>query len=105
MATRPHDSPTGPGPQHFQLPNARELRAQAVHRLQIGIFGLAAMLLLVGLANIIMDRARQAEFGVNGGSAQIEDVGKAKSDPLADIGAVPSPETTQSTAKTASAPN
>ncbi|WP_310534605.1 hypothetical protein [Novosphingobium sp.] len=104
MATRPNDSPTGPGPQHFQLPNARELRAQAVHRLQIGIFGLAAMLLLVGLANIIMDRARQAESGVSG-TSQVQEAPKANTDPLADIGAVPSPETTQSTAKAAPAPN
>ncbi|MFM6931633.1 MAG: hypothetical protein ACKOUT_05250 [Novosphingobium sp.] len=105
MATRPNDSPTGPGPQHFQLPNARELRAQAVHRLQIGVFGLAAMLLLVGLANIIMDRARQAEAGVSGGVAKVEEAPKANTDPLADIGAVPSPETTQSSAKAAPAPN
>lgn len=63
------------------------------------------MLLLVGLANIIMDRARQAEAGVNGGTSQVEGQPKAKSDPLADIGAVPSPETTQSTAKADPAPN
>ena len=48
-------------PQHYVPATARELRAQAVYRLQIGLFGLAAMLLLVGLANIIMDRARLAE--------------------------------------------
>jgi len=36
-------------------------RAQSLQRLQIGLFGLAAMLLLVGLANIIMDRARMAD--------------------------------------------
>ncbi|MFM5907132.1 MAG: hypothetical protein ACKOPO_06055 [Novosphingobium sp.] len=104
MATRPNDSPKGPGPQHFQLPNARELRAQAVHRLQIGIFGLATMLLLVGLANIIMDRAKQAEAGVTGTSAQVEAPAKANSDPLADIGAVPSPETSQTAANGAEAP-
>ncbi|MEJ6009535.1 hypothetical protein [Novosphingobium aquae] len=103
MATRPNDSPTGPGPQHFQLPNARELRAQAVHRLQIGIFGLATMLLLVGLANIIMDRARQAEVGVSG-TSQVQEAPKANTDPLADIGAVPSPETTLPTAQPAAAP-
>ncbi|MEP6869829.1 MAG: hypothetical protein ABJA20_15080, partial [Novosphingobium sp.] len=61
MATRPIISPEGPGPQHFIPPTTRELRAQAVHRLQIGLLGLAAMLLIVGLANIIMDRARQAD--------------------------------------------
>lgn len=105
MATRPNDSPTGPGPQHLQLPNARELRAQAVHRLQIGVFGLAAMLLLVGLANIIMDRARQAEAGVAGASTeQVDAPKKENSDPLADIGAIPSPEADKPAASAAAAP-
>ena len=31
-------------PQHFVPPTARELRSQAVHRLQVGLFGLCAML-------------------------------------------------------------
>ncbi|WP_254049831.1 hypothetical protein [Novosphingobium sp. TH158] len=84
-------------------PSAREIRAQAVHRLQIGIFGLAAMLLLVGLANIIMDRAKQAEAGVTGTQVQAEAPSKSNSDPLADIGAVPSPETSQTAPKGAAA--
>lgn len=78
-------------PQHFNPPTARELRAQAVHRLQIGLFGLCAMLLLVGLANIIMDRARQAEAQsgvVVAGSA----AATGRSDPLADIGVMPAAE-------------
>lgn len=77
-------------PQHFTPPTARELRAQAVHRLQVGLFGLATMLLLVGLANIIMDRAKLSDdtdaavqAGTQTGSAQ------AATDPLADIGVVP----------------
>ena len=37
-------------PQHYTPPTARELRAQAVQRLQVGLFGLAAMLLLGMLA-------------------------------------------------------
>lgn len=79
-------------PQHYSPPTARELRSQAVHRLQVGLFGLCAMLLLVGLANIIMDRAKLSED-----PDPIEDVvavdaepKKSASDPLADIGVVPS---------------
>lgn len=81
-------------PQHYTPPNARELRAQAVHRLQVGLFGLCAMLLLVGLANIIMDRARLADT-----EEPIRDVvavdakpTKQATDPLADIGVVPAAE-------------
>jgi hypothetical protein len=78
-------------PQHFIPPSARELRAQAVERLQGGLFGLAAIVLLVGLANIINDRARMAEAesgtrpSVPAASASPE-----QNDPLADIGVVPS---------------
>jgi hypothetical protein len=77
-------------PQHYVPATARELRAQAVHRLQVGLFGLAAMLLLVALANIIMDRARLAESADSlpqvAASARPDEV---SSDPLADIGVVP----------------
>lgn len=97
MATKPNTSPQGQGPQHFSPPGARELRAQAVHRLQIGLFGLAIMLLLIGLANIIMDRARQADAGSASPAAAASQAAKANSDPLAVIGVVPSPEA--STAK------
>ena len=68
---------------------ARVLRAQAVHRLQIGLFGLAAMLLLVGLANIIMDRAKLAEDPNAPAEASASVSAKAATDPLADIGVVP----------------
>lgn len=91
MATKPNTSASGAGPQHFTPPTSRELRAQAVHRLQIGLFGLAAMLLLVGLANIIMERARQAEAGAPAASVAAE-AASPKSDPLADIGVIPSPD-------------
>lgn len=81
-------------PQRYTAPSARELRAQAVHRLQVGLFGLCAMLLLVGLANIIMDRARLTDI-----EDPIHDVvavdakpKKAATDPLADIGVVPAVE-------------
>ncbi len=74
---------------HVALPTVREMRAQAVHRLQIGLFGLCAMLLLVGLANIIMDRARLAEDDDAVETIVAPGRGQAASDPLADIGVVP----------------
>ena len=98
MASRPN--PTS-APQHFMPPSARELRAQAVHRLQVGLFGLAAMLLLVGLANIIMDRARMAESTMPP-PAGIAASAAPKSDPLADIGVVPSPDAEKAPATTPS---
>ncbi len=98
MATQPSTTvvqaganPPVANPLHFVPPTAREMRGEAVQRLQVGMFGLAAMLLLVGLANIIMDRARMADEATGGSpqSAQSADAG-AKTDPLADIGVVPS---------------
>lgn len=79
------------GPQHFTPPSARELRAQAVQRLQAGLFGLAAILLIVGLANIINDRARLADQteGKAGQGASALATDEAKTDPLAEIGVVP----------------
>jgi hypothetical protein len=83
---------------HFVPPTARERRAQAVHRLQVGLFGLAGMLLLVGLANIIMDRARVSEDAPAAASAAAANAAKVgpdaadpepANDPLADIGVVP----------------
>ncbi len=84
-------APTAANPLHFVPPTARELRGESVQRLQVGLFGLAMMLLLVGLANIIMDRARMAD-AASGGLPQAAagaDPG-LKTDPLADIGVVPS---------------
>ena len=83
---------------HFVPPTVRERRAQAVHRLQVGLFGLAGMLLLVGLANIIMDRAllggdaTAASSAAAATAARVTPDGAAASpanDPLADIGVVP----------------
>lgn len=93
MATQPPPRVIPPltGPQHFVPPSARELRAQAIQRLQVGLFGVAAVLLVVGLANIINDRARMAEEAVKGSAAQASaSASPASNDPLADIGVVPS---------------
>ena len=81
-------------------------RQQNVQRLQVGIAGIAAMILLVGLASIVIDQARLTEESVvtaQGGPAAVpvEEAPAGPSDPLADIGVVPdlpaetpTPETT-----------
>jgi hypothetical protein len=85
-------------PQHYAPATARELRAQSVHRLQIGLFGLAAMLLIVGLANIIMDSARLSGATISA-SQDPSASATAANDPLADIGVVPSPGPTAAQTK------
>ncbi|MBS0254112.1 MAG: hypothetical protein JSS36_02595 [Proteobacteria bacterium] len=83
-----------PVPQHFEPPSPRELRAQAVQRLQVGLFGVAVMLLVVALANIVMDRARQADAasGLAVASHAPSAASPAHNDPLADIGVAPAPD-------------
>lgn len=78
-------------PQHYMHRTDREARTQTVHRLQIGLFGLGAVLLIVGLANVIMDRAQTVEP-----QDPIEEVIAADApeekpviDPLADAGVAP----------------
>ncbi len=66
-------------------------RAESVHRLQIGLSGIAAMILLVGLANIIQDRARESEErSVPEAAPTTEPSAQpSQTDPLADAGLVP----------------
>jgi hypothetical protein len=78
-------------PQHYMPPGARELRAQAVQRLQAGLFGLAAIVLIVGLASIINERARQADAATQPQAAGgVSPAAQGDSDPLAEVGVVPS---------------
>ena len=93
MATQPPRRVLEPlvAPKHYVPPSLRELRAQAVQRLQAGLFGMAAIVLVVGLANIINDRARLADAaGTPAATAAPSSTSSASSDPLADIGVVPS---------------
>jgi len=92
MATKPPPRvvETLSAPQHYLPPGVREIRAQAVQRLQAGLFGLAAIVLVVGLANIINDRARLNEAARPAGTASAIPAGAVKNDPLADVGVVPS---------------
>lgn len=98
MATKPPNQVANQtnGPQHYLPPTARELRAQAVQRLQAGLFGIATMLLLIGLANIIMDRAKLAE-AVSAPTTPVA-ASSAANDPLADIGVVPAADPSASPA-------
>ena len=67
-------------------------RSQSVQRLQIGVFGLGAMVLLVGLANIIVTNRQQNEAGVVPEAAPTvaaQAEAEPGSDPLADAGVVP----------------
>ena len=85
-------------PQDASPLTAREMRAQVVHRLQVGLFGLCAMLLLVGLANIIMDRARLADEDNPAAEAfEPGENAKGASDPLADIGVAPAADPSAAT--------
>lgn len=77
-------------PLHHVPPSPRELRAQAVHRLQVGMFGLAGMLLLVSLANVIMDRAQSFDnAAVVDPAASASTSPASANDPLVDMGVVP----------------
>ena len=67
-------------------------KRQATQRVQIGLVGLAAMILLVGLASIIMRNAQQNQALVVPEAAPTVAVTPPKqpvSDPLADAGVVP----------------
>jgi hypothetical protein len=74
----------------YSPPSTRELRAQAVHRLQVGMFGLAGMLLLVSLANVIMDRAKYLDdTSVNLAEPMTSASETSAKDPLVDMGVAP----------------
>lgn len=79
--------------QHFTPPSKRELRTQAVHRLQVGLLGLAAILLLIALASAIMQHARltaDAAALANGEArAPSPRPSSGPGDPLADMGVAP----------------
>jgi len=67
-------------------------RAHAVQRVQIGLIGLAAMVLLVGLASIIISNAQQNQAQVVPEAAPTvapQQVTAPVSDPLADVGVLP----------------
>ena len=93
MATDPADfARSAPDETSQPLVPLAGTRSQSMQRLQIGLFGLAAMILLVSLANIIMTNAEKNEARVVPEAAPTvagEDGAAPVSDPLADAGVVP----------------
>lgn len=83
-------------------------RSEAVRRLQIGLSGLAAMVLMVALASVVLDRAQQTDATTVPEAAAttepVEATPTPKGDPLAEAGVVPdlpaerTPKPTQSPA-------
>ncbi|RPF72050.1 hypothetical protein [Aurantiacibacter spongiae] len=66
-------------------------RAQRIQRLQVGLFGIGAMVLLVGLADIVITRAQQTSASAVPEAAPTVVATETASprDPLADAGVAP----------------
>ena len=66
-------------------------RSEAFRRLQMGAIGVIAVLMLIGLASVIKDRATQTESTAVAGAAPTSAPGTASAgaDPLAEAGVVP----------------
>jgi len=66
-------------------------RSQLIQRLQVGVLGLAAMVLMVALADIVITRARETEAQSVPEASPVAAIGgsQAPRDPLADAGVVP----------------
>ena len=93
MATQPTDplsqAPADGGKAPAPLSGTR---SQSMQRLQIGLFGLAAMVLLVGLANVFVKNAQRNEARVVPEAAPTVAATPSAApvrDPLADAGVVP----------------
>lgn len=86
-------APAPPGGQSEALTQAPlgGTRAEALRRLQMGAIGVVAVLLLIGLASIIKDRAAETENTSVAGAAATSSPGSAPAvaDPLAEAGVVP----------------
>jgi hypothetical protein len=72
-------------------PPLNQARAEAIQRLQIGLFGIGAMVLLVGLASIIGSQADLADQAAVPEAAPTTepDAAPPQANPLADAGVVP----------------
>jgi hypothetical protein len=82
---------TAPEIAEEELTSAGIVRAEAVQRLQVGLFGIGAMVLLVGLASIIGGQAdRNDQLAVPEAAPTTEPgAPAARANPLADAGVVP----------------
>ena len=86
-STVPSEVPGAPD----DLPPPATVRAEAMQRLQVGVFGIGAMVLLVGLASIIGGQAeRNDKLAVPEAAPTTEpSAAPAQANPLADAGVVP----------------
>ena len=64
-------------------------RSEAIQRVQFGVGGLIAMVLLVGIANIVIDSARETEATTVPNAAATAKAEPTQNDPLVDAGIVP----------------
>ena len=108
MALDPIDLQRPALPQQ-ELPRAplAGTNSQSIQRLQVGLFGLAAMVMLVTLANIIRTNADQNEATVVPEAAPTvtaDQNTEAASDPLADAGVVPETQAEPAGESNAAAP-
>jgi hypothetical protein len=83
--------PGADGTQADGFAPARQAREEAIQRLQIGLFGIGAMVLLVGLASIIGSQADLIEDAAVPEAAPTTEPSATptQSNPLADAGVVP----------------
>lgn len=86
-------APVPPSGQTGALPQAPlgGTRSEAMRRLQMGALGVVAVLLLIGLASIIKDRASETDSTAVAGAAATMSPGAstAAADPLAEAGVIP----------------
>jgi hypothetical protein len=102
MASEPQAEPEIA--EELPVATAARLRSESAQRLQVGLFGLAAMILLVSLANIIRDQLRESEAGAVNEPPVVESSDEpAPADPLADAGVVPDIPATPSPTATSDA--
>lgn len=83
--------PAAPAPAAAELAVTDLARAEAVQRVQVGLFGIGAMVLLVGLASIIGGQVEKTErLAVPEAVPTTEPAAPpAQANPLADAGVVP----------------
>jgi hypothetical protein len=74
-----------------EVPGSDALRERTVQRLQIGITGIVMMILLVGLASIIQNRAAETDATTVPAAAPTTEPTQAapQNDPLVEAGVVP----------------
>lgn len=72
--------------------STRNMRSESIQRLQIGLAGLGMMILLIGLAQVVYDRAQLSEAeSVPAASSTVapKEPAPVRNDPLAEAGVVP----------------